>query len=78
LTKIGIIQNIYNGLRLYYDKQINKDKNKIESVKYFKGKNSRDFIFNEDKQKYEFIFIVRKNFYNLDETFLKIEQIKVG
>ena len=78
MTKIGIIQNIYNGLRLYYDKNINKDKNKIEKVKYFKGKVSRDFIFNEDKQKYEFIFIVRKNYYNLDETLLKIEQIKVG
>ena len=47
-------------------------------MKYFKGKVSRDFIFNEEKQKYEFIFILRKNFYNLDKTFLKIEQIKVG
>jgi hypothetical protein len=78
ITKLAIIQNRIFELRVYYNTEINKSQNKDEGVKKFKGKKSRDFIFNDNSDRNQFIFILRKNYHMENKKYLSLEHIKVS
>jgi hypothetical protein len=79
IVKIGIIQNNLNELRIYYDEKVNKDllKSKLTSTKLYKSKKSRDFLFKSVGEKNYFLFVLRKNFFQLTQQNLIIEGIKI-
>jgi hypothetical protein len=78
ITKLAIIQNRMYELRVYYNVDLNKKINKEEEVKKYKGKKSRDFIFNDNFDRNYFIFTLRKNYYTLNQVYLIVENIKVS
>jgi hypothetical protein len=78
ILKIAIIQNRMAELRVYYDKEINTKQNKDEGVKKIKVKKSRDFIFKDQYDRNHFTMILRRNYFNLNSTYLILEHIKVG
>ncbi len=79
ITKVGIIQNNLNELRVYSDEKTNKERHKtiLGNSKLCKGKKSRDFLFNSPIEKNNFLFVLRKNFFKIKGESLFIEGIKV-
>jgi hypothetical protein len=75
-----VIQNKNTELRIYYDKEINKFEHKVDisNKKLCKYKKSRDFHFNSDNDKHYFIFVMRKNYFNLMKRHLLLESIKIS
>jgi len=79
ITKIGIIQNNMNEVRIYYDEKLNKEihKSTLTNSKLYKSKKSRDFMFKSKEEKNYFIFILRKNIFKITDKDLIIEGIKI-
>jgi hypothetical protein len=79
ISKIGIIQNNVNELRIYYDEKVNKEihKSSLTNTKLFKTKKSRDFMFKSRGEKNYFIFVLRKNFLKITDRNIIIEGIKI-
>jgi hypothetical protein len=78
ITKLAVIQNRISEIRVYYNADQNKKINKEEGVKKYKGKKSRDFIFNDNVDRNYFIFTLRRNYYSMDRVYLTVENIKVS
>ncbi len=80
ITKIGIIQNKSNELRIYYDSNINKEEHKLMNInkKLCKGKKSRDFIFINTQDRNYFLFLIRQCYFKLVKKQLIIENIKIS
>lgn len=78
LKKIGVIQKKQTELRIYYDKKINKENlNKEGLSKFCKGKNSRDFVFEDKNHKNNFLFMMKRNYYLLTQEHINVESIKI-
>ena len=57
-----------------YDSKINKTENQVENNKLFNFKTERTFSFKNMKDKGLFIFLMRKNYFNLKNSYLEIKQ----
>ena len=63
----------YLELRIYYNEKINKEQNKLEGLKTLKHKSEREFIFDTNKDRESFFFVIRKNYLLLTRSHFTVE-----
>lgn len=73
IRKIVIIESRIGELKILYDERLNKQENKKDKMKKIKEKSQREFIFINDKDMRNFIFLLRGNFLSLTNKHLEFE-----
>ena len=75
LLRISILDKKNLEIKIFYDTKINKKETALEKIKE-KSKPSRGFLFITMKDKHLFISNLRRIYFSLTNTYLKIESVK--
>jgi len=78
ITKLHIFVDKEFQLRIYFDKNINKEENYIEKKKeiIINMKEIRDFIFISESDFNYFLFLIKRLYFKINNNFILIELVK--